>query len=63
MGVVNHAVEQNAAGTAAYEKALELAEEIMPNVSCNSRLLKMCVFVSLRLQISFHLLFEVCMTG
>ena len=32
MGVVNHAVEQNAAGTAAYERALELAEEILPQV-------------------------------
>ena len=32
MGVVNHAVEQNAEGTAAYERALELAEEILPQV-------------------------------
>lgn len=32
MGVVNHAVEQNAEGTAAYDRALKLAEEILPQV-------------------------------
>lgn len=32
MGVVNHCVEQNDAGEAAYERALQLAEEILPQV-------------------------------
>ena len=32
LGIVNHVVEQNAEGTAAYERALELAEEILPQV-------------------------------
>jgi enoyl-CoA hydratase/carnithine racemase len=33
MGVVNHSVEQNDAGDAAYHRAIELAKEITPNVS------------------------------
>ena len=33
IGLVNDAVEQNAAGDAAYKRAIELAEEIIPNVS------------------------------
>lgn len=33
MGIVNHAVPQNQAGDAAYHKAIELAEQIIPNVS------------------------------
>lgn len=33
LGVVNHCVEQNEAGDAAYHRALALAEEIVPNVS------------------------------
>ena len=32
MGLVNAAVEQNEAGDAAYDKAVELAEHIIPNV-------------------------------
>lgn len=32
LGLVNHAVEQNEAGDAAYHRALELAEQIRPNV-------------------------------
>lgn len=32
MGVVNHVVEQNKEGTSAYERALTLAEEIIPQV-------------------------------
>jgi methylglutaconyl-CoA hydratase len=31
MGVVNHSVPQNEAGDAAYQRALKLAEEILPN--------------------------------
>ena len=32
MGVVNHCVEQNDGGDAAYQRAMKLAEEILPNV-------------------------------
>lgn len=32
IGLVNHAVEQNAAGDAAFVKAVQLAEEIAPQV-------------------------------
>ena len=31
--MVNDAVEQNEAGDAAYQRALEIAKEIIPNVS------------------------------
>lgn len=33
LGLVSHAVEQNASGDAAYQRALELAREINPQVS------------------------------
>lgn len=32
LGVVNHSVDQNDAGDAAYQRAVELALEITPNV-------------------------------
>lgn len=35
LGVVNHSVEQNEAGDAGYFRALELAQEIIPNVGVN----------------------------
>ena len=35
LGLVNHAVEQDESGEAAYKKALELGKEILPQV-CNS---------------------------
>ena len=31
-GIVNHSVEQNEAGDAAYQRSIKLAEEILPNV-------------------------------
>ena len=37
LGVVNHSVDQNDAGDAAYQMALKLAEEILPNVSVMDR--------------------------
>lgn len=36
LGLVSHAVEQNASGDAAYQRALELAREINPQVSAPS---------------------------
>jgi enoyl-CoA hydratase/carnithine racemase len=33
MGVVNHSVEQNSEGDAGYQKALKLAQEILPQVN------------------------------
>lgn len=32
MGVVNHSVEQNTEGDAAYQRALKLGQEILPQV-------------------------------
>ncbi len=43
IGLVNHAVEQNEEGDAAYCRAIELAEEIIPNV---------CTFFLSKTQIS-----------
>ncbi|XP_063240993.1 methylglutaconyl-CoA hydratase, mitochondrial [Bacillus rossius redtenbacheri] len=43
MGLVNHAVEQSAGGDAAYERALELAREILPNGPAGVRLAKFAV--------------------
>ncbi|KAK7489632.1 hypothetical protein BaRGS_00019027 [Batillaria attramentaria] len=43
MGVVNHAVEQNAEGTAAYQRALELAEEILPQGPIALRMAKLAI--------------------
>ena len=34
IGLVNHVVEQNSTSDAAYHRSLELAEEIIPHVSC-----------------------------
>lgn len=34
MGVVNHSVEQNSDGDAAYQRALKLGQEILPQVCC-----------------------------
>lgn len=47
MGVVNHSVEQNDAGDAAYHRAMELAKEITPNVSNYCMLVGMRLFVKL----------------
>ena len=32
LGIVNHVVDQNEAGDAAFQRSLQLAEEIIPNV-------------------------------
>ncbi|XP_076468803.1 methylglutaconyl-CoA hydratase, mitochondrial-like [Babylonia areolata] len=43
MGVVNHAVQQNKQGSAAYERALELAEEILPQGPIALRMAKLAI--------------------
>lgn len=43
MGVVNHAVAQNAAKEAAYDRALQLAEEILPNGPISLRMAKKAI--------------------
>ena len=43
MGVVNHSVPQNAEGDAAFQRALSLAEEIIPNGPVGVRMAKIAV--------------------
>ena len=43
MGVVNHSVPQNSAGDAAFQRALSLAEEIIPNGPVGVRMAKIAV--------------------
>ncbi|XP_018788994.1 PREDICTED: methylglutaconyl-CoA hydratase, mitochondrial [Bactrocera latifrons] len=42
-GIVNHVVPQNASGDAAYQKALEIAEEILPNGPVGVRMAKLAI--------------------
>lgn len=46
MGVVNHSVEQNSDGDAAYQRALKLGQEILPQVCC--------VLINIQIQKSFY---------
>ncbi|CAB4060934.1 AUH [Lepeophtheirus salmonis] len=43
IGVVNHAVPQNSKGNAAFEKALEIAKEIIPNGPIGVKMSKVAV--------------------
>lgn len=43
MGVVNHSVPQNSEGNAAFQRALSLAEEIIPNGPVGVRMAKIAV--------------------
>jgi methylglutaconyl-CoA hydratase len=43
MGIVNHAVAQNECGDAAYQRALKLAEEILPNGPVGVRMAKRAI--------------------
>ncbi|XP_070192917.1 methylglutaconyl-CoA hydratase, mitochondrial-like isoform X2 [Littorina saxatilis] len=58
MGVVNHAVEQNSDGTAAYERALELAEEILPQGPIALRMAKQAINQGIEVDLSSGLKFE-----
>uniref|UniRef100_A0A0A1WDA8 Methylglutaconyl-CoA hydratase, mitochondrial n=1 Tax=Zeugodacus cucurbitae TaxID=28588 RepID=A0A0A1WDA8_ZEUCU len=42
-GIVNHVVPQNEAGDAAYQKALKIAEEILPNGPVGVRMAKLAI--------------------
>ncbi|XP_011203970.2 methylglutaconyl-CoA hydratase, mitochondrial [Bactrocera dorsalis] len=42
-GIVNHVVPQNESGDAAYQKALEIAEEILPNGPVGVRMAKLAI--------------------
>lgn len=43
LGIVNHALPQNEAGDVAYQKALEIAEEIIPNGPVGVRMAKLAI--------------------
>ncbi|XP_054740275.1 methylglutaconyl-CoA hydratase, mitochondrial [Anastrepha obliqua] len=43
LGIVNHTVPQNETGDAAYQKALEIAEEILPNGPVGVRMAKLAI--------------------
>jgi len=50
-GLVNHVVDQNDDGDAAFHHAVEIARQIISNVSCCSRLVDRHLYC----QIEFHL--------
>jgi len=37
LGLVNHVVEQTDAGDAAFHRSMEIARQIVPNVSCSTQ--------------------------
>lgn len=43
MGICNHAVQQNEGGAAAYERAVQLAREILPNGPMGVRMAKQAI--------------------
>ena len=43
MGIVNHVVPQNSGKDAAYQKAVKLAEEILPNGPVGVRMAKLAI--------------------
>ena len=60
MGVVNHSVEQNDAGDAAYHRAIELAKEITPNGPIALRVAKMAISKGSEVDLNSGLAFEEC---
>ncbi|CAG5126221.1 unnamed protein product [Candidula unifasciata] len=58
LGVVNHCVEQNDEGDAAYNRALELAEEILPQGPVALRMAKSAVNRGLEVEIEAGLRYE-----
>jgi len=58
LGVVNHVVEQNEAGDAAYLKALDIAEKIIPNGPIALRMAKQAINKGIEVDLSSGLAFE-----
>lgn len=58
MGVVNHVVEQNKDGTAAYERSLTLAEEILPQGPIALRMAKLAINQGSEVDIASGLKYE-----
>lgn len=58
IGLVNRVVEQNKAGDAAYHKALELADEIVPNGPVGVRMAKISISRGLQVDLSTGLAIE-----
>ncbi|ESO99359.1 hypothetical protein LOTGIDRAFT_186751 [Lottia gigantea] len=58
LGVVNHAVQQNDNGDAAYHRALELAEEILPNGPIALRMAKLAVNRGIEVELDSGLKYE-----
>lgn len=61
MGIVNHVVEQNDKNDAAYQKALEIAQEIIPNGPIGVRMAKLAINKGLQVDLSTgYAIEEVC---
>lgn len=58
VGLANHVVEQNAGGTAAYEKALEIAQEIVPNGPLGVKMAKMAINEGTQVNLTSGMKFE-----
>lgn len=58
MGLVNQVVEQNKDGDAAYQKALELAEEILPNGPVGVRMAKISISRGIQVDLATGLAIE-----
>lgn len=58
LGIVNHVVEQNESGTAAYEKALEIAREILPNGPVGVKMAKLAINEGIQVTLSSGLKIE-----
>lgn len=61
MGIINHVVEQNDKNDAAYQKALEIAQEIIPNGPIGVRMAKLAINKGLQVDLSTgYAIEEVC---
>lgn len=58
MGVVNHVVEQNSAGDAAYQKSLQVAQQIIPNGPVALRMAKQAINRGIEVDLVSGLAFE-----
>lgn len=58
LGIVNHVVDQNEAGTAAYEKALQIAQDIIPNGPIGVKMAKVAINEGLKVGLASGLKIE-----